>query len=112
MFIQGYGDQNYSQQNPYAGAPCQGNGWQGAPVQGNCNQGNCSSTPVYVYGFPPQQLTRRGFTGTQNYQSIKAQCLSAKRLFEDPEFPPDFASIAAPDLKNKQIVWKRPYVLN
>ena len=60
--------------------------------------------------FPPQELTKKGFSGNQKYQTIKSQCLAAKKLFADPEFPADFTSIEMTRFKDKKIDWKRPNV--
>ena len=52
---------------------------------------------------------KRGFTSTQNYEELQKQCVEAKSLFEDPEFPADDESIGL-DTGTRKFVWKRPKV--
>ncbi len=58
------------------------------------------------------QQGQPGYTGLQNYEQIKADCLSKKALFEDSEFPAVNASLfSADDEENqKEFKWLRPSV--
>lgn len=55
-----------------------------------------------------QTAGTRGFSATQDYATIKAECLAQGKLFEDPEFPADNHSLALADLDDHEIYWKRP----
>ena len=57
-----------------------------------------------------QTANERGFSGNQNYEQLKAECLSNGILFEDPEFPADSLSIDIEDIDEQEIHWKRPSV--
>ena len=51
----------------------------------------------------------------QDYETLKAQCLSKKELFSDPTFPAAPESLGFSELgpnsdKAKGLVWKRPKV--
>jgi hypothetical protein len=45
----------------------------------------------------------------QNFEELKKQCLTRKKLFEDEKFPANQASISKKPNEPSQIVWKRPH---
>jgi hypothetical protein len=44
----------------------------------------------------------------QKYSHLKKECVSAGRLFEDPEFPTVASSLSYTGYAPRDIVWRRP----
>lgn len=46
----------------------------------------------------------------QDFSKLRRECLSAGRLFEDPEFPANDSSLYFSRRPDRYIEWKRPMV--
>nr|XP_053637258.1 calpain-B-like [Cherax quadricarinatus] len=46
----------------------------------------------------------------KGFRTLRDECLKAKKLYEDPEFPPNDYSIAFNGVTRRSYVWKRPHV--
>ncbi|XP_069952528.1 calpain-B isoform X3 [Cherax quadricarinatus] len=45
----------------------------------------------------------------KGFRTLRDECLKAKKLYEDPEFPPNDYSIAFNGVTRRSYVWKRPH---